>query len=294
MSDPILCIGSVLWDVIARAEHEMTPGHDSPGRITRQAGGVAYNVGAALTDQGLAVELLSAVGTDPEGDLLIAQTRARGIGCDHILRVNEPTDSYMALEQANGEVFGAVADCYTLEWAGAQILEPLTNGAIGSQARPFAGVVVVDGNLPERVLSTMCARGDLAAAKTVFVPASPGKAARLRALLQTERGTVFVNRIEAEILCEQRFDDSRAAAVALAEYGVSAIVTDGAREATIAIDGAVMSVTPPEVEVRTVTGAGDAFLAGYLVADMAGEHPMQAMISAADAAARHISTATVP
>ncbi|HHI71560.1 MAG TPA: kinase, partial [Rhodobacteraceae bacterium] len=37
----ILCIGSVLWDVIGRAASHMRQGSDVPGRITRLPGGVA-------------------------------------------------------------------------------------------------------------------------------------------------------------------------------------------------------------------------------------------------------------
>ena len=289
MNASVICIGSVLWDVIARAEHDMTPGHDSPGRITRRPGGVAYNIGAALTARRIPVELLSAVGNDPEGDLLLSTAKSEGIGCGHVMRANDPTDSYMAIEQANGEVFGAVADCYTLEWAGEQILEPLINGRLGDARRPVTGTVIIDGNLPERVLSAIGDRGNLAEARKIYVPASPGKAGRLREILKSASGTIFVNKVEAEILCEQEFADSRTAAIALAGFGSAAIVTDSANDATIAKDGMILSVTPPNVEVVSVTGAGDAFLAGFVAADLAGEHPAQAIIAAADAAALHIS-----
>ena len=43
-----ICIGSVLWDVIGRTDRTMRLGHDVPGRITRLAGGVAYNIAQDL------------------------------------------------------------------------------------------------------------------------------------------------------------------------------------------------------------------------------------------------------
>ncbi|MEY8840710.1 kinase, partial [Cribrihabitans sp. XS_ASV171] len=45
MSDnpDILCIGSVLWDIIGRSASHMRQGSDVPGRITRLPGGVAMN-----------------------------------------------------------------------------------------------------------------------------------------------------------------------------------------------------------------------------------------------------------
>ncbi|MEM6307824.1 MAG: kinase, partial [Pseudomonadota bacterium] len=40
----IICIGSVLWDIIGRSTRAMQAGSDVPGRITRLPGGVAMNI----------------------------------------------------------------------------------------------------------------------------------------------------------------------------------------------------------------------------------------------------------
>lgn len=49
----ILCIGSVLWDVIGRSDRSMRLGSDVPGRIVRVPGGVAMNIAMALSRFGL-------------------------------------------------------------------------------------------------------------------------------------------------------------------------------------------------------------------------------------------------
>ena len=61
MSDtrPILCIGSILWDVIGRSASHMRVGSDVPGRITRLPGGVALNIAMTLGRFGMAVGLLT-------------------------------------------------------------------------------------------------------------------------------------------------------------------------------------------------------------------------------------------
>src|SRR6056297_995452 len=69
MSD-ILCIGSVLWDVIGRSAGHMRPGADVPGRITRHPGGVAFNIALTLLRFGMRPALLSVLGRDPQGDEL--------------------------------------------------------------------------------------------------------------------------------------------------------------------------------------------------------------------------------
>ena len=48
MTPDILCIGSVLWDIIGRSPLAMRLGSDVPGRITRLPGGVALNIAMTL------------------------------------------------------------------------------------------------------------------------------------------------------------------------------------------------------------------------------------------------------
>ena len=80
--DPdILCIGSVLWDVIGRSASVMRQGSDVPGRITRLPGGVALNIAMTLARFGLTPALLTAIGRDTEGDELIAACAARARCC---------------------------------------------------------------------------------------------------------------------------------------------------------------------------------------------------------------------
>ncbi|MEM6312257.1 MAG: PfkB family carbohydrate kinase, partial [Pseudomonadota bacterium] len=85
-SPDILCIGSVLWDVIGRSASHMRVGSDVPGRITRLPGGVAMNIAMTLRRFDMTPALLTAVGKDAEGHELIAEAQRMGMICDHIYR----------------------------------------------------------------------------------------------------------------------------------------------------------------------------------------------------------------
>ncbi|MCB2111056.1 MAG: hypothetical protein KDD88_08575, partial [Rhodobacteraceae bacterium] len=149
----ILCIGSVLWDIIGRAPTHMAAGADVPGRITRLPGGVAMNLAATFARFGLTAAVLSAVGRDGEGDELVAACARRGIDTRHLYRSDDlPTDRYMAVEGANG-LIAAVADAHSLEAAGAKILRPLEDGRLGSADAPWAGLIALDGNLTQELLA---------------------------------------------------------------------------------------------------------------------------------------------
>ncbi len=285
----ILCIGSVLWDLIGRSPAHIAPGGDVPGRIVRLPGGVAMNVAMTLRRFGRTPALLSVVGRDPEGDALIAAAAALGIVTAYIHRSDDmPTDRYMAIEGAGGLV-AAVADAHSLERAGAAILAPLTDGPLGRDGAPWTGAVVLDGNLTEALLALISHSPAFAAADLRVAPASPGKAGRLAPLLNHPRATFYVNLIEAGLLLHDTPPDAPAAAVALHARGARrAVVTDSGRAAAVAGPGGVLSAVPPAVMVTRVTGAGDTLMAAHIAAELRGEEGEAALRTALAAAAAHV------
>ncbi|MFZ5961686.1 PfkB family carbohydrate kinase [Thalassococcus sp. BH17M4-6] len=286
----ILCIGSVLWDVIGRSASHMAKGADVPGRIIRLPGGVALNIAMTLVRFGLRPALLSALGRDAEGDELAAECARMGLDVSHLYRSDDlPTDRYMAVEGANG-LIAAIADAHSLEAAGAKILSPLTGGALGSAQAPYSGPVALDGNLTEALLEEIAHHAAFRAADLRIAPASPGKAERLLPFLRARRGTLYVNLEEAGILCQTRFDSAPDAAEALLQRGAArALVTDGGRvTADGHIDG-ILTQSPPEVLVTRVTGAGDTFMAAHIAAEIAGGDRAAALSRALRAAAAYVS-----
>jgi sugar/nucleoside kinase (ribokinase family) len=288
----ILCIGSVLWDIIAHAAVPMRPGDDVAGRVRRVPGGVALNIAVALARIGAGVRpvLLSAVGRDAAGEDLVAACAALGLDCGHLVRDHGlPTDTYVAIEHPGGLV-AAVADARSLEAAGAGVLGPLLAGPFGTPARAWAGTVVLDGNLTAELLATIAGHPALAAADLRVAPASPGKAGRLVPLLGHPRVTLYVNRAEAACLCDAACADAAAAARALVARGARrAVVTDGSAACADAGPHGVVTALPPPVRVARVTGAGDTFMAAHLLADLGGAAPAEALAAALAAAAAHIS-----
>lgn len=289
----IVCIGSVLWDIIGRSASHMRQGSDVPGRITRLPGGVALNIAMTFARFGLSPTLLTAVGRDPEGEELVAACAQLGLDTDHIYRSEDlPTDRYMAVEGANG-VIAAIADAHSLEAAGSKILTPLTDGPLGRPSAPFEGQVALDGNLTQTLLTDIAQSPAFGAADLRIAPASPGKAERLLPFLQHRRGTLYVNLEEAGKLCQQVFERSEDAARGLLARGaLRVLVTDGGNPAAEGSDDDILTLTPPEVLVTRVTGAGDTFMAAHITAEVRGAGRADALDAALSAAATYVSGET--
>ncbi|WP_458790528.1 PfkB family carbohydrate kinase [Yoonia sp. MH D7] len=289
----ILCIGSVLWDVIGRAAFHMRVGSDVPGRITRLPGGVAMNIAMTLRQFGMTPTLLSTIGRDAEGNELVAEAHRMGLITDHLYRSDDlPTDIYMAVEGANG-LIAAIADAHSLEASGDKILRPLSDGRLGSLENPFKGTIALDGNLTEDLLQTIANSPLFANADLRVAPASPGKAQRLLALMDHPTATLYVNLEEAGLLCQTKFETSAIAASALLKRGAHRVlVTDGGNACAEGTAGNIISHTAPAVMVTRVTGAGDTFMAAHIASEAQGLDRQAALTRASNAAATYVSGET--
>lgn len=286
----VLCVGSVLWDLIGRTGLAMDKGSDVPGRITRLPGGVALNIAMTLSRFDISCGLLSAIGCDSEGVALMAACEEHGLITDHVYRPQHlPTDRYMAIEDEAGLV-AALADAHSLEAAGDAILTPLEDGSLGSAGRPFAGILALDGNLTEALLSDIAQRPSFAAADLRIAPASPGKARRLRPLMGHGGATLYVNREEAGLITGTSPRDAGEGASALIAAGATRVlVTDGARMAVDASLGEVHKAPARKVAQRRITGAGDTFMAAHIAAELRGAARPEALECAQDEAARYVA-----
>ena len=286
----ILCIGAVLWDIIGRTDLPMGLGNDKPGHIDRLPGGVALNIAMTLRRFGLAPALLSVVGADAEGAALLDACAGLGLDTRPVLvDATLPTDRYMAIE-AQGTLIAALADAGSLERAGARILAPLSDGRLATPEAPWSGPVALDGNLTADLLAEIAQGPLFARADLRIAPASPGKALRLRPLLAHPRATFYVNREEAGILTGTHPANAAAAAAAMLAAGARrALVTEGAQMAVDADAATTLSQTPPPVEARRITGAGDTFMAAHIAAEVAGAPREQALNRAVAAAAAFVS-----
>ncbi|WP_323036918.1 PfkB family carbohydrate kinase [Pararhodobacter sp.] len=287
----ILCIGSVLWDIIGRTDSDLRTRSDMAGHISRLPGGVAMNIAMTLARFGMHPAVLTAIGLDPEGHDLVAATQALGVNTDFVHRDKGlPTDRYLAIEDCNGLV-GAIADAHSLETAGDAILAPLSDGRLGRAAEPWRGQIALDGNLTATLLAEIATSPLFVAASLRLASAGPGKAERLISVMRHPGATLYVNRQEAGLICGADFATSAEAATGLVAAGAArALVTDGARDASDAMrDQPTLTQASHVVAARRITGAGDTFMAAHIFAESQGAARDAALSRAQAAAAAYVA-----
>jgi pseudouridine kinase len=102
---PVLVIGAAGLDIVGRPKDSLTFGNSNPSVIRESFGGVARNVSENLARLGQPTILITAVGQDGTGRLLLDQANAAGIDIHHILQVrNQSTGTYFAAVDPHGRL----------------------------------------------------------------------------------------------------------------------------------------------------------------------------------------------
>ena len=290
----IICAGSAMIDSIGYSNNQINVGDDVPGNIKTSVGGVAFNICKQLVLAGLIdVELLTALGNDTKGRVILDTCRELGIITDNIhVCNNSETDSYLAIEDPQG-LKAAIAQVKNVEKFSDKILKPLENGTVKTKSEISKNLIILDGNLSPSILSKIAQNKNFMNYDVRIVSASPAKASRLQPFLSLSNTTIYCNKNEAEKLCKLAFKDTRQASTHLLKDGLRrAIVTDGANPiCDLKINHEPILISPPKVKyIRHVTGAGDYFLACHIANEINQLKKENALTQAAKSAANYVET----
>ncbi|MCU1486609.1 MAG: hypothetical protein JWN67_3355 [Actinomycetia bacterium] len=165
----VVVVGSMNVDHVARVDRLPLPGETITGAYDRTLGGKGLNQAVAAARQGARVAMVGAVGTDVDGDEVLACLEAEGIDRRWVRRVDRPTgrahvtvdaagaNSIVVLAGANVEaacppeaLAGAAVVLTQLEVPMATVLAALTGGAGRTILNPAPA-----GSLPATVLAAV-------------------------------------------------------------------------------------------------------------------------------------------
>ncbi|MBN1287919.1 MAG: carbohydrate kinase family protein [Anaerolineae bacterium] len=261
----VLVVGAAGIDIKVTPEADHLAAETStPGHIRNSVGGVARNIAENLARLETPTVLLSAVGDDPPGRLVLNQTEASGVDISNVLVAPRArTGTWMGLMHRNGQLRMAVDDY--------SVMKRLTPRYLYDRRRLFAeaSMVVIDANLEEKALESvfkLATRYDL---RVCADPTSASLTGRLCGLID-QIYMITPNIREATALCgvevkAHNRDTAMQAARQLVMLGAQiAVVTMGAAGLVYATVDSSGYIPALGVEVVDSTGAGDAFSAGAI------------------------------
>jgi ribokinase len=284
---PLLaCVGDLMVDV-AVAAPALARGGDVPGSVRLGPGGSAANVAVWARQAGAGALVVARHGDDLAGRLLAAALADRGVGLHPPAPAPAATGAMLVVTESGERTFVADPGA-NLHLAAADVTAALA----GATAVFVSGYPLLRAGTRAAALAAAGAAGRAAVPAAVDAASWPlvAGAAGEPVLEAAElAGTLLANLDEAAALTGRR--DPAAAAAQLAARVGTAVVKCGADGAVVcAARGRPLTVTAEVAEVADVTGAGDAFAAGYLVALATGAEPAEAARAGTLLAARAVAT----
>ena len=279
----VACFGGAHIDLIAKAAAPIVMASSNPGVVKSALGGVALNVARGLAGLNRSVALVGGLGDDSDGHLIKSTLTADGVEMNQTcLSRRYSTGRYVAIEKADGELSLAVSDTEALD----KLDEATFNAALHAYAN--ARMWFADANLSPALLTMIADEADRP--RLVADAVSVAKSPRLRDLIGTI-DVLFCNLAEAQSILASPFPTAREAAERFADANVrSCVITNGANPIGVFDGRRRREIDVPQVQVSSVTGAGDTLVAGTIDGMLSGLGLADAVRAGIDAAGRKIST----
>ena len=262
-----LVFGISIYDIFGFSYAEYRAYDSNPGKVKVSCGGVCRNIAENMSRVGVNTKFISILGDDEKGSEILRRARKVGLDMeDSLIIEGGSTPTYLAILDEHGEMVSAVVDTKLANQFSheeldkrAEIIENSEYMFLGADNPPFVEYLVSKYQ-----------------GKTKFVldPVSAAKAKRVEHLLHYFH-TIKPNRHEAEVLCGfeiKTYEDVKKAGAHLRGLGIQNIFisldVDGVYYNNGEQEGVIKAAC---TDVKNVTGAGDAFVAGLGAGYMANK-----------------------
>ena len=265
----VVGVGAANVDVHGRSRKPIVMRDSNPGYMATSVGGVTRNILENLARQGVPVALLSAVGDDLYGEKIVRDSTSASIDMTHVMhKPGAVSSSYIAILDEKGDMLLGMSDM--------RIIEDLPTAYLDENAGLLksADAIVCDACLPVVTLDHLICE----AAKGTPVLIDPVSTAYARKI-EPIAGKFYAmkpNVLELSILSglptETEAQIERACE-ALLTRGVMRIAVSRGEKGCYYADAQgnrLFRSLRPVSQMVNATGAGDAFLAGFTHALVAG------------------------
>ncbi|NLW39318.1 MAG: kinase [Tissierellia bacterium] len=257
----ITIVGGANIDIIGRPYEKLRMKDSNPGKTTITLGGVGRNIGENLARLGIDTKLITVLGDDLYGRLILEKGNEIGLDIsESLILKNRGTSTYLAILDEKGDMNLALSSMDILNQMDIPFIKEKKDLIESSS------LCIVDTNLPKEVLEYM-----VSSFKVDFFldTVSTRKAEKVKDILGYFH-TIKPNRLEAEVLSDIRITDKgslRKAASFFLDMGVKRVIITLGEEGVYYLDDEEeIFIRSPKISVVNATGAGDAFMAGLAYA----------------------------
>jgi sugar/nucleoside kinase (ribokinase family) len=286
----VVVVGDLMTDTVAHAHLALARGSDTPATVTMHGGGSGANIAAWLAVDGCEVAFVGRRGADIAGRNRDMELMGYGVDARLVMDPERPTGTCVVMVTHKGD--------HTM------LSDPGANAALSPEDLPqdlftpgshlhVSGYTLLNPGSRPAVLAAL-STADRAGMSISIDGASAAPLERVGAepFLQLTNGAtlLFVNAAQGKVLTG-RDDPGQAARVLNAWYPhvVMKLGPDGAMMYSNGRPDPVRVPGPPIERIVDGTGAGDAFVAGFLPAWLDNKPPGEALVSGCRLAARALN-----
>lgn len=260
----ITVIGASMVDIVGKSFVSIIERDSNPGQLSISAGGVSRNIAGNLARLNQDVSLITALGDDSLSQVIVASCQELNINLDHAhFQKDGISTTYLAILDDDGDLALALSDTTLLDNL------PLSHIQKNHAIINAGEVIVMDAALPDLIIQYILK--EYSQKRIYLDPVSVGKAVSVKDYL----GSFYMlkcNVLEASYLSNHNIKsetDFFKAADYFHQLGVKTVViTRGPNGIFYSSDGEQGFYQHRAVSVVNATGAGDAFLAGWVYSDL--------------------------
>jgi len=262
--DYVCVIGAATVDITGFPQNKLIQRDSTIGRLCLSIGGVGRNIAEILVRLGVQTKLMSPIGDDLYGRQIMENCRSIGIDIEDSLFLEDENSSvFMAIMDESNDLSVAIAAMAICEKIDKNFIDQKKDILANAKA------VVLETNIPQNVLAYLVK--SIPEQKYIVDTVSGDKAKECEAIL-AHLDILKTNKYEAEILTNLIINnetDLKNAAHYFHARGVKNVcITLGEQGVFYSNKHYENILLPPKVNVINTNGAGDAFVAGLVYAEL--------------------------
>jgi sugar/nucleoside kinase (ribokinase family) len=285
----VVVVGDLMTDTVARAAYPLAKGSDTPAAVTTHGGGSGANVASWLALEGIEVAFVGRRGSDIAGRNRDMELMGYGVDARLVMDQERPTGTCVVMVTHKGDR--------------TMLSDPGANAALlaedierckdlfaqGTHLHMSGYSLITEGSRKAATHALDLARQAQMSVSVDGGSSSPLKRMGAEPFLEWTQGArlLIVTAKEAEILTGR--ENPAAAAKVLTAWYPQVVIKVGADGALWYTNGRPEPVTVAAEPVEKVvdgTGAGDAFVAGFLPTWLDGKQPADALTAGCRLASR--------